>query len=451
MNSISSRLLLAMALVLTSFVVLTALALQHSVHSRAEQAQRDRMEGLIYGILGAAELTSGGELLINDYSLPDGRLRQPQSGLSAHIYDDTNLEVWASESQQKINRNLKQVNIGKWRFAQQEVDNNLSHFTLRFGFSWSNLDGDEKQFNILLLSNADEHIKQLDIFDRNLLATLAGSALLLLLLQLLVLMWGLRPLNKISEGLSRIREGRDDSIDTDLPKELKPVAKSLNELLQSERKRQKQYRNVIDDLAHSLKTPLSIIQNLSEDKDIDNAKRHTLTEQSGRMKDIIAYHIRRASISGSKTLHLSIMLKPLTLRLSSTLNKVYAERHIVFENNLPDNCRIRMDEADAMEIFGNIMENACKYKANKIRISQEALIKNKQHCYLIEDNGPGFPDESTSELLKRGTRADTRVEGQGIGLAITSELVSSYGGEMELGKSEALGGASLRLYFSATI
>lgn len=440
-----------MALVLTSFVVLTALALQHSVHSRAEQAQRDRMEGLVYGILGATELTSDGELLINDYSLPDGRLRQPQSGLSARIFDHTNTEIWHSESQQKLLKNRSRVAIGKWHFVQQENVNEIIHFTLRFGFSWSNLDGEEKQFNILLLANADEHIQQLDIFDRNLLATLAGSALLLLLLQLLVLMWGLRPLNKISQGLSRIRDGHDDSIDTDLPKELKPVAKSLNELLQSERKRQKQYRNVIDDLAHSLKTPLSIMQNLSEDDAIDSAKQHTLAEQSGRMKDIIAYHIRRASISGSKTLHLSIQLKPLTERLAVTLNKVYAGRNIVFENHLPENCTLRMDEADAMEIFGNIMENACKYKATRIKISRETFADNQQYCFVIEDNGPGFPAESQSKLLERGTRADTRVEGQGIGLAITSELVESYGGELKLGKSEALSGASLRLYFSATI
>ncbi len=440
-----------MALVLSSFVAMTALALQHSVNSRAEQAQRDRMEGLVYGILGAAELTSGGELLINDYSLPDGRLRQPLSGLSAHIYDNANEEVWHSESQQEIRRNKNRIAIGQWRFVQQEQDSDLSHFMLRFGFSWSNLDGEEKQFNILLLANADEHIEQLAVFNKKLLATLLGSAFLLLVIQLLVLMWGLQPLNKISQGLRRIREGRDDALDTDLPKELKPVAKSLNELLISERKRQKQYRNVIDDLAHSLKTPLSVMQNLSEDKDIGKARQKTLAEQSGRMKDIIAYHIKRASISNSKTLHLSIKLKPLVLRLSNTLKKVYAGRNIEFDIRLGDNCSIRMDEADAMEIFGNIMENSCKYKANTICISREANPGNENYCFIIEDDGPGFIGDSTKELLKRGTRADTRVEGQGIGLAITSELLASYGGKLKLGKSEALGGASLRLYFSATI
>ena len=90
MNSITARLLLATSLVLALFIGLTALSLQHSVHSRAEQAQRDRMEGLIYGVLGAAELTENGTLQINEYGLPDGRLRQPQSGLVARVYDVDN-------------------------------------------------------------------------------------------------------------------------------------------------------------------------------------------------------------------------------------------------------------------------------------------------------------------------------------------------------------------------
>ncbi len=451
MNSISARLLLATALVLASFVALTAFSLQHSVHSRAEHAQRDRMEGLIYGILGAADLNSEGKLIINEFGLPDGRLRRPQSGLSALILDADNQAVWRSESELEITQNTHPVLIGQWRFRQQMSESEISSFSLRFGFSWSNPDQKEKQFNILLLADATEHNAQLDIFDRNLWTSLLTSALLLLLLQLFVLMWGLKPLGKMSRGLQRIRQGVDSELDTRLPHELRPIAKSLNQLLHSERNRRARYKNVIDDLAHSLKTPLSVMQNLGQDKTICDSNRQTIADQSSRMKDIITYHIRRASVSGSRPLGSAVEIEPLLQRLADSLQKVYSGKTISFDFSPVENCRIRMDESDIMEIFGNLLENACKYGASQIKVSKSISEDGKSLSLMIDDNGPGFPEDVTDELLERGKRADTRVDGQGLGLAVTSELISAYGGRLQLASSELLGGAKVLLHFSATM
>ncbi|MCB1756031.1 MAG: ATP-binding protein [Gammaproteobacteria bacterium] len=456
MNSISARLLLANVLVLASFVALTALSVQHSVHSRAEQAQRDRMEGLIYGILGAAELDQQGTLQINEYGLPDGRLRQPESGLSARLYDADGRQVWrsGSDDNHQLLENTQQVLTGQWRFRQQESATGTPAFSLRFGFSWSNAEQAEKEFNILLLASADEHLAQLKVFDQKLLTTLLTSALLLLLLQLFVLMWGLKPLGKISRGLQRIQQGKDEQLDTRLPQELKPVAHSLNTLLHSERNRRTRYKNVIDDLAHSLKTPLSVMQNLAQDASIDSANRQTIAEQSGRMKDIIAYHIRRASVSGARPLGPAVAVKPLLQRLESSLQKVYRQRPVRLDIALEDDCKLRMDGTDLMEIFGNLLENAYKYGASRICVSRHISTEKPAHDFLvltIDDNGPGFPDDITDDLLERGKRADTRVEGQGLGLAVSSELMAAYGGKLQLGRSEKLGGARITLYFSATI
>ena len=453
MNSISTRLLIATTLVLASFVALTALSVQRSVHSKTEQAQRDRMEGLVYGILGAADLDDNGELLINEFALPDGRLRQPYSGLSARIYDATNRLIWQSESAIAITENINPVMIGRWRFRRQENETEISDFSLRFGFSWIAPDNSEKEFNVLLLEDAGDHREQLKTFDQNLWTSLLTSALLLLLLQLFVLMWGLKPLGKLTLGLQRIQRGEQEDLETRrLPQELRPIAFSLNTLLHSERNRRARYKNVIHDLAHSLKTPLAIMQNLSQDKAVDETTRRTLGDQSSRMRDIVAYHIRRASVGGAQPLGAAVAVKALVVRLSASLRKVYSSRKIRFDIRLDPKCRIRADESDIMEIFGNILENACKYGATRIRVSYHTDTERQLGIFDIEDNGPGFPDDiSSGELLKRGTRADTRVDGQGIGLAVCNELVTSYDGKLVLGSSESLGGACVSIYLSATI
>ena len=454
MNSITARLLLATSSVLALFIGLTALSLQHSVHSRAEQAQRDRMEGLIYGVLGAAELNQDGTLQINEYGLPDGRLRQLQSGLVARVYDVDNNLIWQSPSDEGevLAGNDDHVVIGQWRFRLFGNESEPGHFSLRFGFSWAAPDLPEQQFNILLLAEADDHAAQLALFDQKLWTTLLSSALLLLLVQLLVLMWGLKPLAKMSRGLQRIRDGEQESLDTRLPQELRPVAHSINTLLQSEHNRRMRYRNVMDDLAHSLKTPLSVLQNLGDSKSVDTESKRTLKEQTGRMRDIVAYHIRRASVSGTRPLGPAVPLVPVLTRLGESLKKVYERRNPQFDISLNSDCRLRMDEPDIMEVFGNLLENACKYGASRVHISSErSKEKNRIAAIHIDDNGPGFPPDVTDELLERGKRADTRMEGQGLGLAVSNELLSAYGAAIHLSQSETLGGARVTIHFSATM
>ncbi len=447
MNSISARLLLASAIVLASFFLLSALSLKHSVRSQAEQAQRDRMEGLVYGVLGAANLDKMGNLQINPFSLPDLRLLQPQSGLSVTIFDNHNQQIWRSESVTNISHNAQAIMVGQWRFHQLEQNNKVKEFSLRFGFSWIDNNNMEKEFNILLTADATEHYKQLAVFDRNLWISLLSSALLLLLLQLYVLMWGLKPLAKITQGLKQIQNGNKRTLSTQLPIELRPVANSLNALLISEHNRRTRYKNVMADLAHSLKTPLSVINNLSEDKGIEFDQRNTLREQSRRMGDIVTYHTRRASINGDQIIGSAVTIEPIIKRLSATMEKVYAHRKIIIKSRLSSTFKLRVEEADLMEIFGNLLENACKYGANKIEINSPVDRKYEHLIVTIDDNGPGFPEKTNEELLERGKRADTRVDGQGLGLAVSSELLVSYGGKLELGRSKTLHGAQTVLYF----
>jgi len=216
---------------------------------------------------------------------------------------------------------------------------------------------------------------------------------------------------------------------------LHPLTSRINALIASERGRQKRYRHTLDDLAHSLKTPLSVLRNLSATGD-------EIEKQSDRMQEIIAYHIKRADAGTKRILTKPMALRPPIDRVSATLKKVYRDRNITFKNHIEINHNVRMEEADLLELFGNLLENACKYGAQTIELGSENVDGHLQ--VDIDDDGPGFAAQARDGVLDRGVRADSRQEGQGLGLAITKELLANYGGTITLLESPA-GGARVRL------
>lgn len=297
------------------------------------------------------------------------------------------------------------------------------------------------------------------------------AALLLLLVLAGVLIWGLKPLRDIGKDLSRIEQGDAERLDTSLPRELRPLASSINTLLASERNRQTRYRNVMDDLAHSLKTPLSILRNITSsasgaaagnrENAVDaNATKNTSSEQirdtaeiktqTERMQDIIAYHLQRAQAGGSQALAPPISPLSIIQRIGDSLQKAYpgapsnAGENIEFSTELEEDFQLKVTESDLFEILGNLLENACKYGASKVIVKGTSNDDRAQ--LTVVDNGPGFPQTAMEELLTRGRRADTKQEGQGLGLSFTTELVESYGGKLSLANDEQ-GGARVMLNF----
>ncbi|MBX2883199.1 MAG: hypothetical protein KTR32_24820 [Granulosicoccus sp.] len=447
MNSIATRLLVSASLVLAGFVVLTSLSVRHSVHSRAEQALYDRLQGMVYGILGASELDSNGRLVVNEFELPDQRLLSPVPGMYAEVTGERGNRVWQSSSTVSAVPTIIPLDVGSWHFSHHNEKDKAEVRRLQFATNWSTKNLPDNVYYLQVVNDAAEFNAQLRDFDRNLWISLSLSALLLLMIQLLVLSWGLNPLGKIGRGLKRIESGESALLDNKLPVELRPLADSMNTLLQSERNRHLRYRNVMDDLAHSLKTPLSVMQNLPATNALDqSAPNHEIiADQTSRMQDIIAYHLQRASAQGAQALAAPLSPMSALTRLSSSLKKVYRERDIDFSFELPPTFMVRINESDLMEILGNLLENSCKYGASHIRVSTS---RTDQHAMLhIDDDGPGFPAEHILELSKRGVRADSVREGQGLGLAVSRELMESYGGELGL-SNRAGGGARVTLLFT---
>lgn len=433
-TSLRARLLISTAIILFAFVGLGGLALEKAFESALLQAQQDKLEGLIYALLGAASTTPEGELTIALDAVPDRRLREPLSGLQAALFNELGIMVWSSSQSLDVPP-PPPLKIGQWSFQRlREPD----AFRLSFGLRWIDSERNEPRlYTVSVIDDTSAFDRQLVIFRRTLWAWLGGTVVALVAILLLILRWSLAPLRRLGRELHMIESGLQGEIEGSYPDELKPLTRDLNAMIINERSQQTRYRNALGDLAHTLKTPLAVLRGVSSEPDIPAAQRRQLQEQLSRMQHIVDHQLRRAAAAGSRTLTEPVALKPLVDKLMAALGKVYAARSIRFSNALDPQLRLRADQGDLYELLGNLLDNAAKYGHQQVRVSARL---EKNFCRLdFDDDGPGFPDEP-EKLLERGARADTRQPGQGLGLAAVNEIVQAYGGRLLLERSP-LGGA----------
>jgi two-component system sensor histidine kinase PhoQ len=271
----------------------------------------------------------------------------------------------------------------------------------------------------------------------------------LLFIQLTLLRWGLKPLRIIVKDLESIEKGRKTHLDGDYATELEGLAGNLNAFITSERAHLERYRNALADLAHSLKTPLSILRGCA-DSFGDN--KESVKEQILRMDEIVEYQLQRAAAKGEHKTAGTVDLSAIIKKISASLNKVYLDKNITFTVTAPEPNPVYYEEGDLYEIVGNLMDNACKWCRHAVRISVSLNERKGRRNFAvllqIEDDGPGIPDGKLAEILKRGVRADENTHGHGIGMAVVHELVGLMGGLLEGKKSEALGGMKWSVYLS---
>ncbi len=440
MRSITSRLVIGTSLVLTVFVVLVGLSVSYSVHKRAETARLDRLQGLIYGILGATDISDNARLLVNTLALPDPMLNQSTAGLYAEIVASNGNRLWQSTSTTSWLPDTQVRPIGDWLFETVEQAKANSLHRLQLSTAWEFDNGEELPFIVHVVTEADSLAKQLKRFDQALWASLLFSAIALLIVQLLVLKRSLKPLHVISEEVADIERGERDSLGESVPSELKSLTLGLNALLGAERERHSQYRHLLGDLAHNLKTPLSVLQNLG---DSDPAARDTIREQTLLMRQSIDRHTQRATIRSPRYLAPTINVRPVIERICASLGKLYDGQTVSFSHAaVSSDFTVRMDEADLFEVLGNILENACKYGASNIVVSTNDV----SNSLMIVDNGQGFPDIDLQQLTQRGVRADSVTQGTGMGLAAAQQLMASYGGSLQP-EHHTGGGAQITLNF----
>jgi len=439
MMSLQTRLLLAGSFVLLAFIALCGLGLESAFTRAALDAQENRMRGMVYALLGAAEPDARGALELNDGDLPEPRLMRRESGLEAAIFDETGAVLWRSPSQSGALPVVIGPDVGDWKL---ERIGEVGRFALSFGLRWIVGDALPQRYTVLVLEEPQAYEVQLAVFRRTLWLWLAGAAAALLAALVLVLRWGLRPIRLLVRELRQVEAGRQGQIERSYPGEITPLTGALNAMIRHERSQLQRYRNALGDLAHSLKTPLAVLRGLASDARLDREARRQLEEQVGRMQQIADHQLSRAATAGRRALAQPVAVAPIGHKLAGALAKVYADKQLKFEVHVAAPLLARVDSGDLHELLGNMLDNAAKWARGTVRL--QAARRDGALEVDVEDDGPGFPADP-DRLLERGVRADSRMPGQGLGLASVAEILQAYEGTIRLERSEALGGGRVAL------
>ena len=411
--------------VLVVFMVLTAIALERAVVKRALQAEEDGLQLLIYSLLGAVDQDQQGQsITVSGDRLFEPSLVTRNSGLYALLYDQQKREIWRSESITVGFPAIGVTELGKWDF---EIVEHMAtpYFRLVFALQWPDLSSELQRYDVVVWRNAVGYFDQLSRFRQTLWAWLIVTTVLLLAVMYIVTRWSLRPLQKIGLEVKAIEDQQQTGFEQDYPDEIAPLTENLNILLKREQYQRERYRNAMDDLAHSLKTPLAVLTGLSDRNDLSQSQIETLREQTDRMNQIVSYQLQKATSVADIRISKPVDLVGIVDKLVSALEKVYQEKAVRVERNLPAQMLLRMDEGDCLEVVGNLLDNAFKYGTKRIVI-ESLESEDKSMTLTIEDDGEGLAAAEIEQILNRGTRLDQATEGQGIGLAVVADIVESY-------------------------
>ena len=447
--SIHARLVWGASLVLLAFLAGAGWAVQQAYADSVRSARFARLQTTIYLLMAGAELNAKGSLVM-PATLAEPRLSLPASGLYANIANLDKSEEWQSSSTLGLNPPFQRSQAaGQWHFntvIERQAKNGDKSKTggaflaATYGVKWSANDR-VAPLVFSVLEDKAEFDRELRAFERTLWSWLGGTGLLLLLTQTLLLRWGLAPLGRMAREIRRIEKGEQARVEGRYPSELVGLSHNLNVLIDQERARQTRYKDALDDLAHSLKTPLAVLRaTLNEPSELPT----TVAQQVARMDDIVVHQLGRAGASGAARFAPQLALAPILNRIRDTLAKVHVEKNLTFTLDCAPELTWRIDEGDAFEILGNVFDNAAKWAQHNVSVRIWRDIDRL--CIRVTDDGPGFIDPQA--VLARRVRLDERVPGHGIGLAVVRDLVASHQGEITISRADS-GGAQLDIVLPA--
>ena len=439
--SLRKRLVLVATLVLIIALGLVGFALNAANYRGAVSSLQARMESHVYLVLAAMEVGGNGSLEM-DEEFTDPRLTQPSSGIYIRVQGRD--ELWSSASSLGLQWPPQEpAEPGQVVFTEPGPDSNF--FTLIYGVGWQLADNSIVPFTVSVLVDESEISQQTSAFRLGLWQSLGAAGVILVLAQIVIFFFGFRPLRQVARDVARVESGQAERLEGRYPRELEPLARNVNLLLETEKSNQARIRNALDSLAHSLKTPLAVIQAglPLHGGDAEASMQGAVDE----MSRLIATRLERAGSTARRTLAEPVLVQPQLQRIIDSLQKVYSHKMIRCGFTLEKKLAFYGEKRDLLELMGNLLDNAFKYGQSQVRVSGGALQPNASRPGLwmqFEDDGAGIEESQWERLTQRGSRGDEQAEGHGLGLAIVMELVTAYGGEVSIAHSD-LGGAKINV------
>jgi signal transduction histidine kinase len=311
--------------------------------------------------------------------------------------------------------------------------------------------GSDGKFLISVAGDATEIFDETRSFDYYLGGTFTALGIVLLLTTIFQVRFGLAPLKRISESIADIRSGRAERLEGEFPVEIAPLARETNALIDANREIVERARTHVGNLAHAIKTPLSVIVNEANAHGADPFADKVL-EQADLMRDQVTHHLQRARIAARVTIVGTVTeVAPAIEALQRTMEKIHRDRGVVIEVQADPRARFRGERQDLEEMAGNLVDNACKWASSRVFI--EVLVERPtgpgaatMFRIIVDDDGRGLSAAERAQVSRRGQRLDESKPGSGLGLSIVVDLAALYGGSLTLGNAP-IGGlrAELRL------
>lgn len=453
LNSLAFRLIASAAVISLVIIVAAGLLLSALFQDAVERNFDARLQAVLDGLLASIELSEGGRLILRE-TLADSRFGLPLSGWYWQVNSAGGAPYQILTSDSLLEQRLEvppgaleaRDESGFARFFLSDEDGHrLRAIEQRY-----RLFGSDEAFSFIVAGNFDELRAEISAFTNTLVLVLTILGLGLVAAIFVQVRYGLRPIRMLQSGISGIRAGVADRIEGAFPVEVGMVAQEINALIQSNAEVIERARTQVGNLAHALKTPLSVLTN--EANATPGPLSEKVVEQTHIMRDQVSLYLDRARRAArAQSLGAVTEVRPVVDALVRTLQRINIERGIEVETVCPRALRFGGERQDFEEMVGNLLDNAFKWASGRVlvRVRMEAAGPEERRPWLmieVDDDGPGLPPERRADALKRGHRLDETKPGSGLGLSIAAEAAAMYGGRLRLDEA-SLGGlrASLRL------
>ncbi|CAN0408900.1 unnamed protein product [Ectocarpus sp. 12 AP-2014] len=428
-RSISLRLLLAVLLMVGLALPIAGTLLSHHYRSAATQAFDERLAATLNVIIAGVTYDNIGQQLVHDRALGDPRFD--------HVYSGWYWQITDSDQHTLSSRSL-------WDQRLPVIENeNLSARALTGprGQSLRVVERDiylaplEDPLHISVAARDDVLIMDIRDFQRLIWGGLTGLGVLLLGVLALQVHWGLAPLRRMRANLHDVEQGRAEQLDTRLPEELATLAISMNAVLARDQRLIERGRHTAGNLAHALKTPLSVMR--LQLRQLPDASRATWEVELARVDSAVRHHLARASAAGEGVRFAPIDLHTTLAPLINGLARLAQRRGIELHQSWQGKVQVHMDGQDIQELVGNVMDNALRWAQSDVHLRVQ--VKAQWLTLTVSDDGPGMSEAECQQAVQRGKRLDEQRSGSGLGLAIVTDLVSLYNGHMHLARANAGG------------
>jgi signal transduction histidine kinase len=297
--------------------------------------------------------------------------------------------------------------------------------------------GEEGRYLVAVAGDAAEIDEETRAFDGALVLTFGVLGIVLLLTTTFQVRFGLAPLKRISEGLAAIRSGAAERLEGAFPVEIAPLARETNALIDANREIVSRARTHVGNLAHALKTPISVMMNEATGAEPLALK---VREQTEIMRDQVARHLERARLAAARVATIGTVtdVRAVVMGLARSMEKIHHDRGVAIDVDAPEGARFRGERQDLEEMIGNLVDNACKWAQSRVAIEvfpERPDPKDDRRVVriVVDDDGPGLSPQQREQVARRGRRLDETKPGSGLGLSIVMELAALYGGGLTLG------------------